>query len=139
MWHYDKANTDAIKRSMANFPWVNHLSLNCDPNWEVKTFHEIFLNIMANFIPNTVKKCIPRDPPWINKSLKLMIKKKNRLYRNYKKHGYQEEDKARLESFRIHRKDAIESAKLLYLDNLGNRLNSSDTTPKNYWKSFTES
>ena len=40
----------------------------------------------------------------------------------------------RLESFRIDCKVAIESAKLLYLNNLGNRLNSSDTTPKNYWK-----
>ena len=40
----------------------------------------------------------------------------------------------RLESFRIDCKEAIESAKLLYLNNLGNRLNSSDTTPNNYWK-----
>ena len=34
------------------------------------------MNIMKNVIPNDIKKCIPRDPPWIHKSLKAMLKKK---------------------------------------------------------------
>ena len=59
MWHYDKANTDAIRRSMTNFPWAEQLRLNNDVNWQVRIFHETFLNIMSNFIPNLVKKCIP--------------------------------------------------------------------------------
>ena len=89
---------------------------------------------MSNFIPNLVKKCVPRDPPWINKSLKTLLKKKNRLYKNYKRHGYKEADKERLETFRTECNEAIEQAKLLYLNNLGKRLNDPDTTPKNYWK-----
>ena len=134
MWHYDKANTDAIRRSMTNFPWAEQLRLNNDVNWQVKIFHETFMNIMSNFIPNLIKKCVPRDPPWINKSLKSLLKKKNRLYKNYKRHGYKEDDKVRLETFRSECNEAIESAKLLYLSNLGKRLNDPDTTPKNYWK-----
>ena len=115
MWHYGRANSCAIKRSMINFPWVEHLSINPDPNWQVKTFQETFLNIMSNFIPNEVKKCIPRDPPWIDKSLKTLLKKKNRLFCNYKKHGYKDEDKARLTLFRTECQKAVESAKLNYL------------------------
>ena len=134
MWYYDKANADAIRRSMTGFPWAEQFLLNNDVNWQVKTFHETLLNIMKNFIPNHTKKCIPRDPPWIHKPLKTLLKKKNRLYQNYKKHGYKNEDKERLDSFRDECKEAIDSAKLLYLNNLGSRLNSSDTTPKNYWK-----
>ena len=134
LWHYNKADSNSIKRSMSSFPWAEHLRINTDSNWQVKTFHEIFMNIMSNFIPNEVKKCIPRDPPWINKPLKTLLKRKDRLYRNYKSHGYKEEDKKRLESFRNECKVAIESAKLLYLNNLGSKLNNSDTTPKNYWK-----
>ena len=111
MWHYDKANTDAIKRSMTNFPWANQLGLNNDINWQVKKFHETFMNIMSNFIPNLVKKCVPRDPPWINKSLKTLLKKKNRLYKNYKRHGYKEADKERLETFRTECNEAIEEEK----------------------------
>ena len=134
MWYYDKANTDAIRRSMISFPWAEQFCLNDDVNWQVNLFLETFMNIMKNFIPNDIKKCIPRDPPWIHKSLKAMLKKKNRLYRNFKKHGYKNEDKDRLDSFRDECKEAIDSAKILYLNNLGSRLNDSDTTPKNYWK-----
>ena len=46
------------------------------------------VNIINNFIPNEIKRTTTRDPPWITKSLKTMIKKKNRLFNNYKRHGY---------------------------------------------------
>ena len=51
---------------------------------------------MSNFIPNETKRFVPRDPPWITKPLKTMLNRKNRLFKNYKKHGYKAEDKARL-------------------------------------------
>ena len=86
-------------RSMSNFPWLQHFSLNSDVNWQAKTFTEIILNIMSNFVPNEVKKTVPRDPPWFTKPLKSMLNRKNRLFKNYKRHGYKEEDKLRLENF----------------------------------------
>ena len=90
----------AIQKSTQNFPWVEHFRLNSDVNWQTKSFTEIILNIMSNFIPNDIKRMIPREPPWFTKPLKTMLKTKNRLYDNYKKHGYKEEDKLRLEDFR---------------------------------------
>ena len=88
IWHFNRANRAAIKRSMTNFPWSQHLNINTNPNWQVKTFNSIFLNIMSQFIPNEIKKFVPRDPPWITKSLKCMLNRKNRLFKNYKRHGY---------------------------------------------------
>ena len=84
-WHYQRANVDAIQRSMNSFPWEQHFSLNNDVNWQVKSFTDIILNIMSNFIPNDTKIITPRDPPWITKELKTKLKKKNRLYKSYKK------------------------------------------------------
>ena len=55
IWHFNKANTAAIKRSMTNFPCGQHLSLNRDPNWQVKTFTDTFLNILTNFVPVKLK------------------------------------------------------------------------------------
>ena len=52
---------------------------------------------MSNLIPNEIKKFVHRDPPWITKPLKTMLNRKNRLFKNYKKHRYKEEDKVRLE------------------------------------------
>ena len=119
---------------MSNFPWLQHLNLNTDINWQVKTFTDIFLNIMTNFIPNESKRFVPRDPPWITKPLKTMLKRKNRLFKNYKRHGYKEEDKFRLDNFRIECQQAVETAKLSYLSNLGNKANDPGTTQKSYWK-----
>ena len=76
VWHYSKANSAAIHRSMINFPWVQHFGLNPDVNWQAKTFTEIILNIMSNFVPNEVKRVISRDPPWFTKPLKTMLKRK---------------------------------------------------------------
>ena len=80
IWQFNRANTSAIKRSMTSFPWFQHLNINTDPNWQVKTFTEIFLNIMSNLIPNETKRFVPRDPPWITKPLKTMLNRKNRLF-----------------------------------------------------------
>ena len=50
IWHFNRANTAAIKRSMTCFPWI----LNTDPSWQVKIFTDILLNIMSNFVPNEI-------------------------------------------------------------------------------------
>ena len=59
-----------------NFPSQRHFQQNLDDTWQVMTFTEIFLNIMWNFIPNETIKVTPRDPPWITRQLKTMLKKK---------------------------------------------------------------
>ena len=119
---------------MSNFPWNQHLNLNHDPNWQSKEFNKIFLNIMSNFIPHESKKILPRDNPWITKPLKDMIKKKNRLYSNYKRHGFQQNDKIRLDNFRLECQQAIQNAKNAYLRNLGCKLHNNHTSGKIYWK-----
>ena len=89
---------------------------------------------MSQLIPNEMKKFVPRDPPWITKSLKCMLNSKNRLFKNYKRHGYKEEDKVRLLAFRIECQKAVETAKLSYLTNMGNTLDNPGTSQKAYWK-----
>ena len=128
IWHFNRANAAAIKRSMNSFPWRQHLNTNTNPNWQVKTFTDTFLNIMSNFIPNETKRFVPRDPPpppppWITKPLKMMLNRKNRLFKNYKKHGYKAEDKVRLDVFRTECQQAVETSKSSYLTNLGNKAN----------------
>ena len=60
IWHYHRANTALLKRSVSSFPWLQHLNTNQYPNWQVKTFTKTFLNIMTNFITNENKKsCSP--------------------------------------------------------------------------------
>ena len=104
---------------MNSFPWEQHFGLNEDINWQVKSFTEIVWNIMTNFVPNELKRMVPRDPPWIHKELKSKLNRKNRFYKQYVKRGYREEDKKHLESLRMDCKTSIELAKNEYLSNLG--------------------
>ena len=107
---------------MNSFPWFQHRKINTDPNWQIKTFTDTFLNIMSNFIPNDTKP------------LNTMLNRKNRLFKNYKKHRYKEEDKVRLDAFRIECQITVATAKSSYLTNMGNKVNDPNTSEKSYWK-----
>ena len=89
---------------------------------------------MSNFIPNETKRFVPRGPPWITKTIKTLLNKKNRLFNNYKKHGYKKEDKDRLDTFRMECQQSVETSKLNYLKNLGNKVNHPNTSQKSYWE-----
>ena len=66
-----------------------------------------------------------------------MLNRKNRLYKRCKRHGYREEDKARLDTFRSECQLAVDNAKLSYLTHLGNKVNDPNTSQKIYWKIIT--
>ena len=59
--------------------------------------------------PSELKRIVPRDPPWITKPLKRMINRKNRLFKNFKRHGYKPEDKVRLDNVRKECQDSVEN------------------------------
>ena len=63
-----------------------------------------------------------------------MLNWKNRLFKNYKKHRYKDEDKVRLDAFRTECQNVVETARLTYLKNLANKVNDPSTSQKAYWK-----
>ena len=103
---------------------------NPDTNWQAKIFTEILLNIMSNFIPNKTVTIKPKDPPWITKSIKTMLNKQTRLFKNFnfKKYGYKSEDKKRLDSYRDDCKKSIGNSEQSYLKQLGLNLKGRQTT-----------
>ena len=134
IWLYDEADKDAIKRSVSFFPWEHHFQTNTDPSWQVKFFTDTILNIMSNFIPNKIIKVIPGDPPWINKTLKNMLNKQNRLFKKFKRHGFKPCDKIRVDTFRQECESEVFKAKDIYMKNIGNKLIDPSTSQKAYWK-----
>ena len=114
--------------------YIGHVSNSTSPLKRLSK-RDNFLNIMSNFIiPNETKRFVPRDPPWTTKPLKSMLNKKNKLYKSYKRHGYNDEDKVRLDNFRIECQQAVENAKLSHLTNLGNKVKDPNISQKTYWK-----
>ena len=63
-----------------------------------------------------------------------MLNRKNRFFKNYKRHGFKLEDEVRLDNFRKKCQEAVENAKLTYLTNMGKKLNNPNTSQQLYWK-----
>ena len=89
---------------------------------------------MSNFVPNKIIKVVPGDPPWIARSLKNMLSKQNRLFKNCKRLGYKVDDKNRVDNFRKECETAINKSKKDYLKKLGDKLINPNTSQKAYWK-----
>ena len=68
-----------------------------------------------------------------------MLNRKNKFFKNYKRHGYKPEDKVRLENFRKECQEAVDKAKLTYLANMGKKLNNPNTSQRSCWKSSKNS
>ena len=84
IWHYDKADLSIDKmKSIDMFNWQDHLNKIESPNEQVKLLNDVLLNIYSNFIPNQVKTIRPRQAPWITKTVKNFLRKKNHAYRNF--------------------------------------------------------
>ena len=91
-----------------------------------KTFIEILLNIMSNFISNKTVTIKPKDPPWINKSIKT------RLFKNFK--NMATNLKTKRDSYRDDCKKSIDNSKESYLKQLGLNLADPKTSTKANWE-----
>ena len=63
-----------------------------------------------------------------------MLNRKNRLHKNYKRHGYKSQDKVMLDNFRKECQETVEIDKVKYSTNMGNKLNNQNTSQTSYWE-----
>ena len=131
-WHFDRAREDSIKAAVSEFAWETSLR-NLNPNRQVDILNKTILNIMSNFVPNEVKTVNPREPEWMNTNIKKLSRKKNKVFKKYKKNGYKREDKEIVDRLRKECQEAIVDAKENYLKNLGSKLADPTTGQKSYW------
>ena len=133
IWHYDKADFVAIRKSIAMFRWREHLeNLTC-PNEQVKLLNEVLLNIYTNFIPNEVKTIRPRQAPWITRTIKNFLRKKNHAYKNFVRNGQPENKFEGIQRMISEGSKLIEDAKRNYFLKAGETLANPGTARKTYW------
>ena len=134
VWQFDKANLPLISRAISLFPWQERLDQIPDPSLQVEMLNQTILNIMSNFVPNKTIRIKPSEPQWLNREIKNMLKKQNRIYRKYKKNGFREVDRVQLDIYRKQCTETIEKSKQNYLRILGDKLADKYTGQKTYWK-----
>ena len=133
IWHYDKADVVAIRKSIEMFRWNEHLATMPCPNEQVKLLNEVLLNIYSNFIPNKVKIIKPLQAPWITNSVKKFLRKTNHAYKTFLKNGQPEEKVEGMKELISTGAKMIENAKRNYLLMTGETLANPVTSRKAYW------
>ena len=120
-----------ISRAIEGFDWNKAFSgKNIDEKASILT--QTILNIMSNFIPNEIITIDDRDPPWINKKIKYLIKNKTEYFKNF----FNPNNAASIRHFQQMQESLqrnIEISKERYYSKLSAKLTNNKINPKCYW------
>ena len=75
--HYQHVNIDLVRQVIDLFDWKKVFS-NLNVKRQVSLFNETIMNIFEDFIPHETVTCDDKDPPWITKWMKTILKEKKR-------------------------------------------------------------
>ena len=84
VWDYSQAHMLAIKDKVINTPW-QQMFQNQTPESCIDIFTFRFMCIIESNIPNKTVTVDDRDDPWIQPTLKNLIKKNRKIYSDCKK------------------------------------------------------
>ena len=132
VWHYGSANIDAIKRSLSLVNWEKRFH-GKNVNEQVSLLNSSVLNVFENFVPNQTIRCNDKKPAWLTNEIKTALRKKNRVFKNYRRRGRNVDDEQKLSELSKSCTELIEHAKKTYTNNLSIKLNDPLLAPKTYW------
>ena len=136
IWHYEKTNTDLIRRSIVDqFPWDIRF-VHIDVNQKVYLFNQTIKDILYNFIPCENVTCDDRDPPWITSKIKGLIQKNNFAKKCYFRNNEDIQLFRRLQNIQKLLTAAIEKSKEQCYARISTKLMDPTTNPKAYWSIF---
>ena len=90
------------------------------------------MNIFRNFIPHKVKKFDYKTPEWINKSIRLSLKKQTKLTKKYHMNPIVSNTEA-LDIQSAECTSLINESKNRYIAKMSEKLDNSKSVPKTYW------
>ena len=132
VWDYSKANIPTIRNCLKETNWLSVFQdLNVDQMVEVFA-NKLFRILKAN-IPSRVLSINDKDPPWITRQVKAVVKRKRRVFRKFMNSGRKQED---WENFKITRNRTsriVAKAKEQYYINLVKKLSDPTTGIKTFW------
>ena len=132
IWNYKTADFNSLNELLINNCWDN-LNVFDDIDDAVFYFNEFLLSAARDFIPNRSVLVRPRDKPWMNNTIRKLLRKRDRSYRKFKRtHKDNHEQIWQQDRRNCHL--AINQAKLRHKNSLIDMLNNLHLNPRKYWK-----
>jgi hypothetical protein len=133
LWHYSRANTDFIKRSLNNVDWnANLLARAHDVNLQVSFLTDTVKNVFSNFVPFDDVIVKPREPPWMSRNIKTYYNKYRKVFKQYIENARPNLLKIKVEEMKEHYTNMVSNAISTYHKSLGTKLSNPATGPKAY-------
>lgn len=133
IWQYDRGNYEQLRRKVLDFNW-NSLKNN-DINLYASAFTSQLYSMVKECIPNRLVRVRPQDLPWINGNIRKQMRKRNRLYKRYKRNktpdNYSAYKKLRNEVIKL-----LRQSKKDYINSLASKLKSANFASSEYWKTL---
>ena len=99
-------------------------------------FNKTIKNILSNYIPHETVTSDDRDPPWINKNVKLLILEKNEMYKKYLNENKDPRIFDKVKCIQNKLDSIIEINKQKCYSRLSKKLVDPMTTTKSYWSTL---
>lgn len=133
IWLYERGDYEQLRQKVHNFNWnsIKHTDIDI----YTSAFTDQLLNMAKECIPNKTVRVRPHDLPWMNGSIRKIMRKRNRSYRKYK----QNKTKNKYEAYKHLRNEVtklLRQSKRNYLDSLASKLKSSNFSSSEYWKTL---
>jgi hypothetical protein len=133
IWDYKKGDYEGLRAELRNVPWRVGYELFEDIDDTANFWQKSFMDLCKSKIPNRIIKIRPRDKPWITHEVLLAIRKRNRLYKRFKRsrtieHQAMWKQAARESNFYMHQ------AKLQHTNKIKQLLMDIKVGEKKYWK-----
>jgi len=137
IWQFDDADIWGLTTAIENMPTNKILEDITNTSEAVEHWSNKLKATAQQYIPCRVIKVNPKDKPWITKRVKGQIKKRNRLYRRYKR-TQKNEHLLVYRTVNSEVNTSIASAKEEYRIKMINKLENSKTPPRQYWNIYKQ-
>ena len=82
-WLYAKGDYDKFRQIVNDYDWAS--TYDEDVNLYATNFTNSLLNMAEKCIPSKTVTVRPQNLPWMNNNLRKLMRKRNRLFKKYKK------------------------------------------------------
>ena len=137
VWDLKNANMVALNDALLNAPWDVGFDIFNDIDDFVMYWSNLLMQVASDSIPNRVVTVHPKEKPWVNADLKKMIRRRNLLWRRYKRSGSADH----YATFKLLRNRVVSltrQLRIVYFSGLGEELSSPTMPGRKWWKTVKQ-
>ena len=138
VWFFDGCNYNELNEHFRTTNWNEMIENEMDLDLLCEKFTKTVCDAISTFVPSKIDTIRPRDKPWMNSSIRSMMRVRLKAYKKARESGF---NVTLWEKYKQIRNDLIEKirkAKIDYLDKKSQKLQSTNHNEKNWWNVVAE-